>query len=162
MSTLNTLVFFDGGNTDAAIIRKALLDKDIARANKLLGHPYTLRGTVTRGKSLGRSINMPTANLKIADGVFIPAHGVYATVTRLRGAEYIGLTHIGRNPTVDTSGIVTIETYLLDFDNDIYDQLIETELHLYIRETRKFSNLDELKKQVDIDIITTRKFFSST
>ena len=161
MSTLDTLIFFDGENIDAALIRKALLNKDIARANELLGHPYTLRGTVMRGKSLGRSINMPTANLKVTGGVFIPAHGVYATVTRLRGAEYIGLTHIGKKPTVDTSGIVTIETYLLDFNDDIYDQIIETELHLYIRETRKFNSLDDLKKQVDIDIITTRKFFGS-
>ena len=148
-------------NKNAGQIRKALLDKDIALANRLLGHPYTLRGTVTRGKSLGRRVHMPTANLKAPDGVFIPAHGVYATVNRLNGVEYIGLTHIGRKPTVETSGKVTIETYLLDFDGDIYDRIIETELHLYIRETRKFNSLEALKKQVDKDIIAARKFFDS-
>jgi len=135
-----------------------------------------LRGKVVRGDALGRRSNMPTANMEVRPGMRLPAYGVYASVTRVCGAgaddgvtngaadgapkRYIGLTHIGKRPSVDASGGVTIETHLLDFSGDLYDKTIETELRLYIRGTIKFNNLGEVKAQVDKDILTARGYFA--
>jgi riboflavin kinase/FMN adenylyltransferase len=69
------------------------------------------------------------------------------------------LTHIGVRPSVDHSSDVTIETHLFDFSRDIYSKIIETELHLYIRGTKKFNNLDEVKAQVDMDALTAKTYF---
>ena len=149
-----------GGAGDADMIRAALLNKDVALANKLLAHPYTLCGIVTHGKALGRRSNMPTANLQLQPDKFIPAHGVYATVTKIDDISYLGVTHIGPRPTVDDSTEVTVETYMPDFSGDIYGRYIETELHFYLRETKKFNNLDEVKAQVDLDIKIARKLLA--
>ncbi|MCL2059013.1 MAG: hypothetical protein FWH01_08135 [Oscillospiraceae bacterium] len=151
---------FRNGIVNAAAIKKALCDKNISRANAMLGQPYALSGTVTRGRALGRRSNMPTANLKTHPRKFIPAHGVYATVTRIGESDsYFGLTHIGKKPSVDTSGEITIETHLLDFTGDLYGQHINTELHMYIRDTMKFDGVDAVKAQVDRDTIVARKYF---
>ncbi|MCL2058401.1 MAG: hypothetical protein FWH01_04990, partial [Oscillospiraceae bacterium] len=151
---------FRGGIVSATAIKKALSDKNISRANAMLGRPYALSGTVTRGRALGRRSNMPTANLKTHPRKYIPAHGVYASVTWIGEDEsYFGLTHIGTKPSVDASGEITIETHLLDFTGDLYGRQINTELHMYIRDTMKFDGVDAVKAQVDRDTIIARKYF---
>ena len=150
----------DGEIVTSEAIRKDLLCGNLERANECLGGRYTLRGAVVHGKALGRGAKMPTANLQPHPSKLIPAQGVYATVTRVDGEQYIGMTNIGLRPTVDNSPHVTIETFLLDFDRDIYGKTIEVELGLFVRETRKFNNLDEVRAQIDVDLEHVQKHFS--
>ena len=152
------------GVTEA--VRAALMRGDVAGVHKLLARPYALRGAVVPGKGLGRQSGMPTANIRTPPGIPLPAHGVYATLTRIENGdgaytgEYRGLTHIGARPSVDSSRDVTIETYLFDFSGSLYSINIVIEFYLFIRETRKFNSLDEVKAQVDRDAVTAIAYFN--
>lgn len=127
----------------------------------ILNPPFILRGEVVRGGGLGRGVNMPTANLRVPPGADLPRHGVYASVVRFGGSEYIGLTNVGTRPTVDDSGAVTIETWLPDYDGDLYSLTIEISLRFFIREIRKFDGLAGVKAQVDADAAVARAYFQS-
>jgi len=146
---------------NAGMIRNALAAADIARANWLLAGPYVIRGTVVPGNRLGRKSNMPTANIKTPPNKFLPAHGVYAVTVSSGGIERIGIMHIGRRPTVESTGNVTVEVHILEFTGDLYGHEIEASLHMFIRGTRKFNSLDEVKAQVDLDIVKTMDYFHS-
>lgn len=111
----------------------------------------TLKGVVVHGKGLGRTVGMPTANLALYDGQEAPEDGVYATKVKVAGIERLGLTNIGARPTVDNENKKTIETHILDFNQDIYDEEISVEICFKIRDIIKFNSLEEVKKQVDKD-----------
>ncbi|KGO90925.1 bifunctional riboflavin kinase/FAD synthetase [Flavobacterium subsaxonicum] len=143
-------------------IRHALADGDIATANRFLGYPYCLTGTVTSGKQLGRTIGFPTANISIAeDYKQIPAHGVYAVSSVINGKTVLGMMNIGTRPTVDGT-TETIEAHFFDFDADIYNQTIKVSLHHRLRAEHKFESFDALKQQLEIDRIQTKAFFKDT
>ncbi len=125
---------------------------------KLCGHPYTMIGKVEHGKALGRTVGMPTANLGVAENKLRPPSGVYATSCHIENEIYKGLTNIGKRPSVDDENHITIETFLLDFDKDIYDKQIVIEVQLYIRGVEKFSNLEQVQRQVEKDLNKTRIF----
>lgn len=140
-------------NVSSTKIRKALTDGDIATANSYLGEAYELSGIVVRGKEIGRSINYPTANINIGtDEKLIPKNGVYfVRVTLENKKKYNGLLNIGTNPTVSDSSETHIEVHLLDFNEDLYNQMITVELRERIRDEYKFNSLDELKEQIEKD-----------
>ena len=134
-------------------IQAALLAGEIEVAEAMLGYPYTLRGEVVYGRQLGRTVGMPTVNLKTADEKLLPAHGVYRTITIVDGVRYLGVTSIGPRPTVDNLPTVTIETFLLHFNRELYGQHISLELKMYIRPITKFENLEAVRKKVDEDVM---------
>lgn len=134
-------------------IQAALLAGEIEVAESMLGYPYTLRGEVVYGRQLGRTVGMPTVNLKTADEKLLPAHGVYGTITIVDGVRYLGVTSIGPRPTVDNLPTVTIETFLLHFNRELYGQHISLELKMYIRPITKFENLEAVRKKVDEDVM---------
>lgn len=134
-------------------IQAALLAGEIEDAEAMLGYPYTLRGEVVYGRQLGRTVGMPTVNLKTADEKLLPAHGVYGTITIVDGIRYLGVTSIGPRPTVDNLPTVTIETFLLHFNRELYGQHISLELKMYIRPITKFENLEAVRKKVDEDVM---------
>ena len=134
-------------------IRAALLAGEIEVAEAMLGYPYTLSGEVVYGRQLGRTVGMPTVNLKTADEKLLPAHGVYGTITIVDGIRYLGVTSIGPRPTVDNLPTVTIETFLLHFNRELYGQHISLELKMYIRPITKFENLEAVRKKVDEDVM---------
>ncbi|WP_345907382.1 riboflavin kinase [Sphaerochaeta sp. UBA5849] len=134
-------------------IQAALLAGEIEDAEAMLGYPYTLRGEVVYGRQLGRTVGMPTVNLKTADEKLLPAHGVYGTITIVDGVRYLGVTSIGPRPTVDNLPTVTIETFLLHFNRELYGQHISLELKMYIRPITKFENLEAVRKKVDEDVM---------
>lgn len=142
-------------------VREALEQGDFDKANELFGHTFTMVGEVMHGKALGRTVGMPTANLGVAKNKFIPKHGVYATLSEIDDVMVQGLTNIGKRPSVDDYTYVTIETFLLDFSKDIYGIELALEVHKFIRGVCKFNNLDEVKKQVDLDITSIKKFLGS-
>lgn len=131
-------------------IRKYLYNGDVKAAKKMLGRPYSIRSEVVHGKQLGRTLGFPTANLKFPESKLIPRYGVYATLVNIQGFErsYIGVSNVGKNPTVNDKNSITCETYILDFSGDLYGKEICVEFHKMLREEKKFSSLDELTSAI--------------
>jgi riboflavin kinase/FMN adenylyltransferase len=129
-------------------VREALRDGRPQDAAAVLGHPFAIEGVVERGRQLGRTLGFPTANVALTDYV-VPKYGVYATRTRLPdGREIAGVANIGVNPTVPGDIVARLEVWLFDFDEDIYDQVIETDLVAFLRPELKFDSLEALTVQV--------------
>lgn len=129
-------------------IRQSLLDGNVQSANDLLGRHYSFSGIVVKGRQLGRTIGFPTANTQVSESYkLIPANGVYAVRTLVRGQWLNGIMNIGNRPTVDGVGR-TQEVYILDFNDDIYGENITIELIDYIRPEQKFKGIEELKNQI--------------
>lgn len=151
-------VLFEGEPVSAEAIRQTILDMDFARMRELLGRTYIMRGVVVHGKAAGRKHGMPTANLGVAPNKLFPPHGVYGTLSYLEGQRYRGMTNIGLRPSDDDIPIATIETFILNFEQDIYGKEIILEVFTYIRGVKKFAGLDEVRKQVDKDIESVRAY----
>lgn len=120
--------------------------------------PVILNGKVVRGKALGRTVGMPTANLCIAEGT-MPEVGVYATRIRIGDGVYTSVTNIGRRPTVDDESYITVETHILDFDEEIYGEQAVLEVHKFLRPIQKFDSLKEVQKQVQKDVEMAKIYF---
>lgn len=137
-------------------VRDALREGRPEGAAAILGRPFAIQGMVEHGRQLGRKLGFPTANVALADYV-VPAFGVYATRTRLPdGRELAGVANIGVNPTIDGVIAPRLEVWLFDFDEDIYDQIIETDLIAFMRSEKKFVNLEVLTEQVMADAAEAR------
>ena len=120
--------------------------------------PVVLIGKVVRGKALGRTVGMPTANLCITEGT-MPEEGVYATRIRIGGGVYTSVTNIGRRPTVDNESYITVETFIIDFDKEIYGEQAVLEVHKLLRPIQKFDSLKEVQKQVQKDAEMAKIYF---
>lgn len=131
-------------------IRNELIAGNLIDSKEMLGRPYILRGIVEDGKKIGRTIGFPTANIKYEEKLLLPKVSVYYTNIIVNNKRYKGITNIGTNPTVNGEKI-TVETHILDFDEDIYGCEIIVMFFKKIREQKKFSNLEELKLQLKKD-----------
>ena len=137
-------------------VRDALREGRPELAAAVLGRPFAIEGAVQRGRQLGRKLGYPTANVALDDYV-APRFGVYATRTRLPdGREVPGVANIGVNPTVEGVIAPRLEVWLFDFDEDIYDQVIETDLVAFLRPEAKFESLDAMTAQVMKDAADAR------
>jgi riboflavin kinase/FMN adenylyltransferase len=133
-------------------IRSLIAEGNITEANNMLILPYMLRGKIIEGRQIGRKIGFPTANLRYESNFIIPAKGVYYTIVEYSNKLYKGITSVGYNPTVHPAGDkLTIETYLLDFDKDIYGESIKLYFINRMRDEIKFNSLDELVSQLKED-----------
>lgn len=142
-------------------IRKALEIGDLAKANEYLGSPFMLTGTIARGKGIGKTLNYPTANLKIPESYkIIPAKGVYVVKSQIFDATYYGMMSIGTNPTVGGSDL-TIETYFFDLDADLYNQNLSIFLLTRIRDEKKFDNVDQLISAMQADEDFSKKYINT-
>ncbi|NTU94920.1 MAG: riboflavin biosynthesis protein RibF [Bacteroidales bacterium] len=143
-------------------IRDFLCKGDVENANTLLGYRYGLEGAVVEGMRIGRTIGFPTANMRLYEPLkILPGDGVYAVWAEVLGKTYRGITNIGIRPTVGHNNERTIETNILDFDEDIYGLKIKIEFVAKMREEVAFSSLDELKKQLFMDRDNSRKYLQS-
>jgi riboflavin kinase/FMN adenylyltransferase len=140
----------DGERISSTRIRAAVLVGDMATANRLLGAPYALRGRVTLGAGRGHDLGFPTANLSVAPEKTIPADGVYAVVGRHEGRDYNGLVSIGTNPTFEGTAR-TVEAWLLDFQHTVYGEELALRDFRFIREQRKFDDVESLLAQMRDD-----------
>ena len=153
----------DGITISSTYIRTLVAQGEMARANSFLGHPFTFTSTVAHGKKLGTTLGFPTVNLKLAPGLLIPAHGVYATrVVLENGDSYAAVTNVGIRPTIDDGDSLTIEGFLLDFDGDLYGQTLRMEFYDFVRPERKFSSLQELTDEVMRNARQVRDYFAPT
>ena len=133
-------------------IRTALENGDIKTANQFLGYNFMLSGSVVKGRGLGKTIQFPTANLKINESYkLIPKKGVYLVQSLIETKLVYGMMNIGTNPTVSSSEDVSIEVFLFDFDQSLYGRQITVELLDWIRDEIKFPGLQELKLQLESD-----------
>lgn len=151
----------EGEKFSSTGVRHALRDGRPEVAAEILGRPFALEGAVQRGRQLGRKLGFPTANVHLADYV-VPRFGVYATRTRLPdGRELPGVANIGVNPTVEGITVPLLEVWLFDFDEDIYDQVIETDLIAFLRPEEKFASLEVMTEQVLRDAAEARKVLAA-
>lgn len=133
-------------------IREKIIRGEMAEVNAMLGHPYSIIGCVESGKQLGRTIGFPTANIAPDSNKLLPPKGVYKTVVLTSENHYKAITNIGFNPTVEDENKIKVETHIVDFDEDIYGEIIQILFYEYIREECQFDNIEELRKQIQKDI----------
>lgn len=138
-------------------ITQAILNGNIEQANHLLGRPYTISGFVIGGQHRGREIGFPTANMDVVDEYVIPKQGVYAGYVEVKGKIYQSVMNIGHNPTFNTTEHLSIETYILDFDEVIYGEIIKQSFIKRLRDELKFDSIDELVEQMHQDVREARK-----
>ena len=134
----------------SSLIRQALLEGDISRANSMLGRSYCLMGKVIKGRQLGRTIGFPTANLQLSSDKLLPRHGVYAVKVKLDNSYIKGVMNIGSRPTVSRDDI-TVEVHLINWSGNLYDQNLTVYLERFLRPEQKFASLDALKEQIMTD-----------
>lgn len=146
-------VLLEGAGVSSTRVREALEQGDVELAQRMLKRRYTLAGTVIENRRIGRRIGFPTANIAPETNRVIPKDGVYATVACVNGASYCAVTNIGTNPTVHGDHL-TIETHMIDFDQDIYGERLTVAFRRYLRGELMFSSLDELKEQIRLDILS--------
>lgn len=147
-------------NVSSTKIRTALNEGDIETANLFLNSAFEINGIVVHGNKIGRSINFPTANIEIDDkNKIIPKNGVYAVKVFLNEKYFFGMLNIGTRPSISKQLSKTIEVNIFDFDEMIYDLPINITFYKHIREEKYFSNLEELKSQLQLDASFIRAFF---
>lgn len=141
---------YNGDVISSTRIRKMLLEGDVEEATKMLSKPYLIKGKVIHGKKLGRTIGFPTANLQFDEKMIIPKKGVYYTNIEYNNKIFKGITSVGNNPTVNGKQL-TIETFILNFNDTIYGQEIKVYFIERIRDEIKFNSLEELIEQIKQD-----------
>lgn len=117
-----------------------------------------LTGPVVHGQGKGRLAGFPTANLHCENAAVLPPDGVYATRVYIDENTYVGVTNVGTRPTADDRNTTTVETWILDFEGDLYDKEISILPYAFLRETRKFSSMEDLKAQIDSDALRAKAF----
>jgi len=133
-------------------IRRALFAGDVKLAERMLGYRYGLHGVVVAGNRIGRTIGFPTANMQLYEPLkLVPADGVYAVRVHVLGQTWQGVCNIGLRPTVGAGGARTIETHILDFDQEIYGLDLDIEFCARLRDERRFDSLELLKEQLCLD-----------
>ena len=143
----------DHGRLSSSRIRKALNDGDLKYAKYLLNRPYTFRGTVERGKGLGKKIGWPTANLKIDGRKFLPSLGVYAAWAAIANKKerFAAIMNLGTQPTIDPNSSSAVEVHLLDKEINILGKELIIEPVQRMRIQKKFENIEALSKQISLD-----------
>jgi riboflavin kinase/FMN adenylyltransferase len=148
-----------GHRISSSRIRQHLVAGRINLARRMLGRPYGVEGVIIRGNRRGHTIGFPTANLKPHNRV-IPRFGVYATATLIDGAWRRSITNIGVRPTFENEAEPSIESYIFDFDKDLYGDVLRVRFLHRIRDEKKFSGIDELKAQIEKDTQRASNFFA--
>lgn len=141
----------DGEPVSSTRIRGLIKAGKVDEIEPLLGRPYQIKGKIVKGKGLGHQFNVPTANLKLKSKVILPSSGVYYTKVNLHDHVYDGLTNLGANPTFKQHPY-TIETFIYDFDENIYNQTMALTFVKKIRDEIKFDNIDNLMDRIKYDI----------
>jgi riboflavin kinase/FMN adenylyltransferase len=150
---------------DEVKISSTLIEENIRKGNlslvrELLSRPYTLISEVIHGRNRGEEIGFATANIDVNGTYVVPKTGVYAGVVNYDGEKYVSVVNVGHNPTFNERTNISIECHLLDFSGDLYGKTIEVEFYEFIRDERKFDNVEALTYQIKKDIEKARGFSS--
>lgn len=145
-------VCLDGEIISSTHIRELIRKGEIEAANRLLGYELMFNLPVVHGNELGRTIDFPTINQVIPETNIIPRFGAYKSYVQVHGKHYRGITNIGVRPTVGDNTKVVMETHIVGFNGSLYGEKIAVSLVKFLREERKFADLNELKKQLKEDL----------
>jgi riboflavin kinase/FMN adenylyltransferase len=150
----------DGVVVSSTYIRSLIAAGEMDRAQKFLGHPYTISGEVKHGRSIGRTIGVPTVNLSLPEEMQQPPFGVYASKVWVEGKEHLAVTNIGVRPTFEDKGEATIEPHILNFNGDLYGKYIRVMLYHFLRPEMRFDSIEDLKTAIGKDIQATEDYFA--
>ena len=141
----------------SSMIREYLSNGDIVKANEMLGRPYSIEGQIIHGRELGRTIGIPTTNVRMPAEQFVPLKGVYVTRNYIEGELVYGVTNIGFKPTVNGHHLLA-ETNLFDFSKDVYGREMKIELLEFIRPEKKFGSVMELQSEMENNILYAKNY----
>lgn len=144
----------------STLIKSAIKSGDMESVTKWLKRPYSILGTVKHGRKVGRTIGFPTVNLSYPDNKILPIDGIYVGITSIDGKNYVSTINIGHNPTVNTVDHKSVESFIHDFDEDVYNKVVTFKFIKRIRDELKFDNVDQLIAQMHKDIAITNDYFS--
>lgn len=150
----------DGTRVSSTHIRTLLEQGNMEEADRFLGHPQMLTGTVVHGKHLGSTLGIPTANLPYPDGLVIPRKGVYAAQVCLDGKRYPAVTNVGTRPTV-SGKTLNVESWILGYDGDLYGKEITVEFLKFLRPEQKFDSLKQMKEEIQKNAQETLEFLNA-
>jgi riboflavin kinase / FMN adenylyltransferase len=163
-AAVHPLLEVDGEIVSSSHIRGLVLAGEVAEADRLLGAPFQLQGTVTHGDERGRELGFPTANLVPDEALACPGHGVYACLASGPPAlakPRAAAVSIGVRPTFDTGRAELIEAFVLDFDGDLYDGTLRLDFLARLRGERRFENAESLIEQMHLDVQRTRELLAA-
>lgn len=140
-------------------IRKLILEGDMNKTERLLGRPYMIIGNIIKGKGRGKGMGFPTINLR-TDFELIPKRGVYITEVEIEGRRHPSVTNIGYNPTFEEEIGLSIETFIIDLSDELYDRQVSIYFRDRIRDEIKFDNAEVLLKRIRTDVEIARRYFS--
>ncbi len=143
----------------SSVIRNELEKGNMEEVNAMLGHPYYIHGKVLHGRKIGRTLGIPTTNMNTLPNKLLPPCGVYTSRTIIDGIVYPGMTNIGYKPTVGAEKMKGIETYIYDFDMDLYGKDIDVEILRFERPEVKFDSIEELRIRMQEDLAAGRRYF---
>lgn len=151
-------VQFRSQRVSSSKVRGLLAEGKVNLARRLLGRPYGVEGAVERGAERGRLLGFPTANLHPKNRV-IPKNGVYVTGTLIEGQWRRSLTNVGVRPTFETVTEPSVETFVMDWDGDLYGDVVRVRFLHRLRDERKFDSIEELKRQIEKDVKRAQNYF---
>jgi len=142
----------NGNKISSSYIKKLIKEGKIKEANSYLYSNYKVEGKVIKGNGIGNKELFPTINLKLSSNFCLPKNGVYKTRCIIDKDEFISITNVGVHPTIDKLNQPIIETFILNYNSNLYDKFVSVEFLDFIRDEKKFNSLEELKKQIEKDI----------
>ena len=148
----------DGEEVSSTRVRRAVRAGEMEEVTAMLGAPYRVSGKVVHGRQLGRKLGMPTANLLPDERKLLPPNGVYYSRAEVGEKTYRGISNVGYKPTVSEEQIMGAETYLYDFEGEVYDRDMTVELLAFRRQEQAFASVEALRRQIEADVEAGRNF----
>lgn len=150
-----------GRDISSTYIREELATGNMKSAAKLLGYPYFIESQIVEGNHIGRTMGIPTVNMEISNEKVIPPKGVYVSQVKLEDKVYMGISNIGNKPTIGDDYPTSAETFIFDFNGDLYGKVVRVSFLYYVRPEKKFDNLDDLKNQIEEDIAFVHNYYEN-
>ena len=147
---------YQNKDISSTAIREKITQGKMTEVNEMLDHPYSIIGKVLEVKKLGRTLGLPTANIIPEKTKLLPPNGVYKTVLKVADKRFNAITNIGVNPTVETGTQIKVETHILEYEDYIYNEIVQVEFYDFVRPERTFENVQELKAQIERDILVCK------
>ncbi len=151
-------VCLEGREVSSTLVREQVEKGNMETAGRMLGMSYTVTGKVVRGKRIGHTLGFPTVNLLPPDNKLLPPNGVYFSRVRIGERRYRAVSNVGYKPTVTADRVMGVESFLYDFEENVYGAYIEVSLDVFHRPERRFESMEALKTQIREDIAAGRRF----
>lgn len=151
----------DGRDISSTFIREEIQKGNLTKANHLLGYAYFVRSQIVHGRKLGRKLGIPTINMILPEEKLLPPNGVYVSRVVIGEKWYKGVSNVGKKPTVSNENQISVETYIMDFCQNVYGQVVEVQFLDFIRPEIKFSGIEELQHQMNCDRYLAERYYKN-